>query len=100
MFAFDVENHDGALSRQQSGNDNADALARTGWRFDKEMLTPAKSQDAPAFASNDNSQGRAETLQLEITLIGKTRGHVRWGAANPMRVYTPGKQLDVSHTNH
>src|SRR3546814_11508581 len=97
MFAFDVENHDGALSRQQSGNDNADALARTGWRFDKDMLTPAKSQEAPAFASNDNSQGRAETMPLEFTLIGKTSGPVEWCAARPKGIDQPGKQRDAAH---
>src|SRR3546814_11469516 len=97
MFAFDVENHDGALSRQQSGNDNADALARTGWRFDKDMLTPAKSQEAPAFASNDNSQGRAETMPLEFTLIGNTSGPVEWCAARSTGIDQPGKPRDAAH---
>src|SRR3546814_1800962 len=43
IFAFNVENDDGASPCQQIGNDNADALARTGWRFDKDMLT--RSED-------------------------------------------------------
>ncbi|WP_374144759.1 hypothetical protein [Sphingomonas sp.] len=61
------------------------------------MLIPAKSQEAPAFASNDNSQGRAETMPLKFTLIGKTSGPVEWCAARPKGIDQPGKQRDAAH---
>ncbi len=95
ILALHIENHDRASPSQQIGNNDAGAFARAGWRFDQDMLVPAKGQETTAFATDDNSQSRAETMPLEFAFIGETCVPVKRSAARPQRIDQSAEQCEA-----